>query len=425
MIVAACRETFPGERRVALVPAVVAGLVKAGMEVRLEAGAGEAAGFPDADYVARGAKIVATREEVFAADVVFQVRALGANLAAGRNDLALLRSGQVLLAMCDPLGEPKAIAEVAETGATMFALELVPRITRAQAMDVLSSMATVAGYRAVLLAAMQLPQMFPMITYAAGMLRPTRVFVIGAGVAGLRAIATARQLGAVVQAHDIRPSSREEVQSVGAKFVELKIEGSSTEDKGGYAKAMDEAFYQKQRELIADVAHESDVVITTAAIPGRRSPLLVTAAAVERMPAGSVIVDMGAERGGNCELTKADERVVAHGVTILGPTNLPSEVPGHASTMYANNLVKFLLHLVKENRLHIDREDEITAGAMVTQGGRVVHPRILSLLGIDEPAAETPPGPSAAAGDADATGDAGSDASAGDDASSTESGSSS
>jgi len=241
-------------------------------------------------------------------------------------------------------------------------------------------MATIAGYRAVLLAAAEIPKMFPMVTYAAGMLRPARVFVLGAGVAGLRAIATARSLGAVVEAHDIRPTSREEVESVGAKFVELQLDSNDTQDEGGYAKQMGDEFYQKQRELIAETAAESDVVIATAAIPGKRSPLLVTAEAVAGMEDGSVIVDLAAAGGGNCELTQPDDRVVGHGVTIFGPTNLPSAIPAHASEMFANNCVQFLLNMLADGRLEIDLEDQIIRDTLTARDGEVVHGRIRDLL---------------------------------------------
>jgi NAD(P) transhydrogenase subunit alpha len=384
MILAALKETFPGERRVALVPAVAAALTKKGVEVVIEEGAGRAAGFTDEQYVAKGARLAASRKEAFSiADVLVQVRMLSANQSNAQRDLAGARSGQVVMAMCDPLGSFEEFREVAPTGVTFLALELIPRITRAQSMDVLSSMATIAGYRAVLLAAMELPKMVPMITYAAGMLRPARVFVIGAGVAGLRAIATAKSLGAAVQAHDIRPGSKEEVQSVGAKFVELSIAGE-TQDAGGYAKKLTDADYDRQRDLIANVSRESDVVITTAAIPGRKSPLLITANAVRGMSPGSVIVDLAAERGGNCELTLADERVHESGVTILGPTNLPSDVPTHASEMFANNVAKFVFNMLDgQGKLNLNASDEIVAGTLVTMGGQVVHPRIRELLGLE------------------------------------------
>lgn len=392
MQVAVLKETSPGERRVALVPADVVKLAKAGIETLVETGAGLAAGFSDDAYRAKGATIAPSRQAAFAAPIVLQARALGANLVAGRDDLARLRPNQVVVGMCDPLGEPKAIADIAPTGATLFALELIPRITRAQSMDVLSSMATISGYRAVLLAAIELPKIFPLLMTAAGTLTAARVFIVGVGVAGLQGIATARRLGAVVRAYDVRPACREQVESLGGKFVELPLETAGAEGAGGYAKAQDEAFYERQRELLANVVAESDVVITTAAIPGKPSPLLVTAEAVARMSPGSVIVDLAAERGGNCALTKADQRVVAHGVTILGPTNLPSEVPQHASQMYSGNVTAFLLNLVKKSELVLNCDDEIIRDTLVAHEGRVVHSRIRDLLGLSkvtEPTLET------------------------------------
>jgi NAD(P) transhydrogenase subunit alpha len=366
MIVAILKESYPGERRVALVPTVLPRVVKkCGVEVVVEAGAGEAAGFSDREYTDKGARIVADRTAAF---------------SHADSDLGRLRKGQALIGMCDPLGAPQAIEKIAATGASLFALELMPRSTRAQSMDILSSMATVAGYRAVLLAAVESPRMFPLMMTAAGTVSPARVFVIGAGVAGLQAIATARRLGAVVRAYDVRPACREQVESLGAKFVEVPLETGSSEDKGGYAKAMDEEFYRKQRELMASVVAESDVVITTAAIPGRKSPVLVPAGAVARMRPGSVIVDLAAERGGNCELTRADEKVVEHGVTILGPTNLPADVPNDASTLYAGNLANFLMHLIKGGRIEINREDEITRETLVAFGGEIVHAGIRQML---------------------------------------------
>ena len=380
MRVAVVKETYAGERRVGLVPASVPLLVKAGLEVLVEAGAGTASGFADQLYLEKGAKIVSSRDDAFAADILVQVRAFGANLRAGRDDLSRLRSGQVLLGMCDPLGEPKAVDEIAKTGATLFALELIPRTTRAQSMDVLSSMATIAGYRAVLLAAMELPKVFPMLMTAAGTLTAAKAFVIGAGVAGLQAIATAKRLGAVVRAYDVRPACREQVESVGGKFVELPLEAGDAQDKGGYAKVQGEEFYRKQRELMAKVVGESDVVITTAAIPGKPSPLLVTAEAVAGMHAGSVIVDLAAERGGNCALTKADERVVAHGVTILGPTNLVSDAPTHASQMFSANVTALLQHIVKAGILELNRDDEIIRETMAAQDGQITNVRIREAL---------------------------------------------
>ncbi len=395
MKVAVVKETFPGEDRVGLVPANIKRLAKAGFEILVETGAGVAAGFDDAQYRDQGAQIVESRSGLAAADVVVQVRSLGANPDQGRGDLELFRSGQVVLGMCDPLGNPTAIAELAETGISLFALEMVPRITRAQSMDVLSSMATIAGYRAVLLAAVELPKMFPMMMTAAGTLSAARAFVIGAGVAGLQAIATARRLGAVVQAYDVRPACREQVESLGARFVELELETGESEDKGGYAKALGDEFYQKQRALMADIVSASDIVITTAAIPGKPSPLLITTDAVERMPAGGVIVDLAAERGGNCELSQADQRVVEHGVTILGPTNLSAEIPNHASQMFSNNVTTFLLHLIDDGQLKLDLEDEIVQGTLATHDGQVLNGRLREILElpplespVEEPAAE-------------------------------------
>ena len=333
MRIAAFRETFPGEDRVALAPMSVGQLCRLGCEVLIEQDAGLASGYTNDEYREKGASLV-TREEALSADILTQVRCLGMNPEHGQVDLTGMRQGQVVLGMCDPRGNATAIQQLAERGITLLALELIPRITRAQSMDVLSSMATVAGYRAVLLAATHLPRMFPLLMTAAGTVTPARVLVIGAGVAGLQAIATAKRLGAKVQSYDVRPAVREQVESLGARFVELDLDSEATEDKGGYAKALGDEFYRRQRELMADVVAQCDVVISTAAIPGRTSPLLVTEAAVQRMAGGSVIVDLAAERGGNCELTQADQTVIQHGVTILGPTNLAAEVPYHASQMY-------------------------------------------------------------------------------------------
>ena len=379
MKVAVVQETFPGERRVALVPAHVPLVAKCGCEVAIESGAGTAAGYPDAQYADKGASLV-SRDEAFAADVLLQVRGLGANPEAGRADLPLLRQGQSVIAMCDPLGSPQGCRDVAERGASLFALEMIPRITRAQSMDVLSSMACVAGYRAVVLAAEALPRMFPMMMTAAGTVAAAKVFVIGAGVAGLQAIAISRKLGGVVRAYDVRPAVKEQVESLGAKFVEMELEASGAEGAGGYAKAMGEEFYAKQRALMADVVAESDVVITTAAIPGKPSPLLITADAVRGMSPGGVIVDLAAERGGNCELSQPDQTIVEHGVTVLGPTNLPSEVPYHASQMFSKNLATLLAHLIKDGEMNLDREDEITRDTLVAYDGSVVNERIAGLL---------------------------------------------
>jgi NAD(P) transhydrogenase subunit alpha len=291
-----------------------------------------------------------------------------------------MHSGQVVVGFLDPLDAPSAIQEAAKKGITAFAIELLPRITRAQSMDALSSMATITGYKAAVIAAEALPKIFPMLMTAAGTLLPARVFVIGAGVAGLMAIATAKRLGAKVRAYDVRPSVKEQVQSLGASFVELSLEQKKAEDESGYARAMDESFYQKQRELLGEVLSESDVVISTALVPGKLAPVLITEAMVQAMPKGSVIVDVAAERGGNCELTKPGCVAVKHGVTILGPTNLPSSVPQHASMMFARNMFNFLKPIFIEGRLEIDLEDQVLRESLVAKDGNVVHPRVIDLL---------------------------------------------
>ena len=381
MIVGVPSETYPGERRIATIPVVVPALTTAGLEVVLESGAGVSAGFLDGAYTEKGARIADGRAQVFAeADVILQVRTLGANTVAGRADLELLRPGQTVIGFSEPLGEPAAARDLAARGVTAFSMELIPRITRAQSMDALSSMATIAGYKAVLLAAETLPRMFPMLMTAAGTITPARVFIVGAGVAGLQAIASARRLGARVEAYDVRPAVKEQVESLGATFVDLPLDTDTSEDKGGYAKAQDEAFYARQREMMARVVAGSDVVITTALIPGRPAPVLVTDQMVAGMTPGAVVVDLAAERGGNVEPSRPDETVVAHGVTILGPTNLPATVPFHASQMYAKNVSTLLLHLVDDGALQIDLEDEITQSTLVSRNGEVVHPRVRDLL---------------------------------------------
>lgn len=371
------KETWPGETRVAVVPAAVPGLLKAGLEVAVETGAGTAAGFTDEMYRAQGATL-ASRSDVFrTSDILLQVRAAPA-------DGSSLRSGQTVIGFADPLGAPDVIRSMAPSGINLFSMELMPRITRAQSMDALSSMATIAGYKGVLLAAVTLPRMFPMLMTAAGTIAPARVFIMGAGVAGLQAISTARRLGAKVEAYDVRPAVKEQVQSLGAKFVELPLESADAEDKGGYAKAQDEAFYKRQREMMLKVVAASDVVITTALIPGKRAPILVTTEMVEAMAPGSVVIDLAAERGGNCELTKPDEVVTHHGVTILGPSNPPALAPYHASQMYSKNITTFLAHLLGKDgaaqpSLPINVDDEITGETLLTRGGEVVHPRVRAL----------------------------------------------
>jgi NAD(P) transhydrogenase subunit alpha len=346
----------------------------------IEHNAGEESGYPDEAYATRSAQL-STREQIFSqAHVIAQIRSLGANPVEGRADLALMRPGQAVIGLGEPLTAASECADLAATGVSFFALELMPRITRAQSMDVLSAMATIAGYRGVLMAAGQLPRMFPMLTTAAGTIAPARVFILGAGVAGLQAIATARRLGAVVSAYDVRPAVKEQVESVGAKFINIDVDAKGSEDKGGYAKAMDENFYRRQRALLTEVIREQDVLITTAAVPGRKAPILVTREMAAVMQPGSVIVDMAAERGGNCELTVPGETIVRGGVTIMAPMNLPSMVPYHASQMFSSNMTAFVKLLCKDGALALNREDEIIRETLVTCENKVVHPRVLELL---------------------------------------------
>lgn len=377
MVIGVPKEIYPGERRVALVPALLPNLKKAGLEVVIEAGAGVEAGYPDSEFESKGAKILPNRADVFSsADVIAQVLCHGANDRTGAADMALLRPGQVLMGFLRPLGSLETVREVAGTGVSALSFEFMPRITRAQVMDALSSMATVAGYKSVVIAADTVPRMFPMMMTAAGTVTPARVLVIGAGVAGLTAIATAHRLGAITSGYDVRPAAREQILSLGARVVELELETEQSEDQRGYAKAQDETFYQRQREQLGRVVAQSDVVITTATVPGRRAPLLVTADAVSHMAPGSVIVDLAAERGGNCELTRSGEISVHNGVTVIGHFNLASEVPYHASQMYARNVVAFLLHLAKDGRIQLDRDDEIARDTLITHGGEIVQPRV-------------------------------------------------
>ena len=384
MIIAIPIETFPGERRVALTPAGGAGLVKDGHEVRVEQDAGTAAGFSNAEYEARGARVWEDRRQLIAdADVVLQVRTLGTNPDSGRGDLDAFRSGQVVIGHADPLMAGDAIRALCERGVTLLAIELMPRITRAQTMDALSSQANLAGYKAVIRAADTIGRIFPMMMTAAGTIQPARVFVIGAGVAGLQAIATAKRLGAVVSAFDVRPAVREQVESLGARFVQLPLDtAAAAEDKGGYAKEQSEEQLRKQQELMASAVAEANVVITTALVPGKRAPVLVTQAMVEGMTPGSVIIDLAAEKGGNCELTRPGETVEHHGVTIIGDDNPTAGVAHDASQMYANNLVRFLKHLTgKGATIEINSADEITAGTLVCRDGQIVHPRVKEMMG--------------------------------------------
>ena len=377
MIVGVPKESYPGERRVALVPVAVPNLTKAALEVVIEAGAGEQAGYPDAAYAEKGAQILPDRAAVFStADIVLQVLCYGSNDITGKADLPLYRRGQALIGFLRPFGSAEVVEQIAHAGVTAFSVELMPRTTRAQSMDALSSMATVCGYKAVLLAAETSPRIFPMMTTAAGTVTPARVFVIGAGVAGLQAISTARRLGAVASAYDMRPAAKEQVQSLGGRFVELPIAAKDAQDARGYGTAQDETFYARQRELLTKVVAESDVVITAAVIPGKKSPVLITAEMVKAMAPGSVIIDVAAERGGNCELTRMGETIKAHGVTIIGAINLASSVPYHASQMYARNLVTYLAYMVKDGKLQLNLQDEIVRETMITNGGEIVNGRV-------------------------------------------------
>ena len=383
MIIGVPKETYPGERRVALVPMVIPDLAKAGLEVVIEAGAGRKAGYPDAQYAEKGARVLPDRPAVFAtADAIVQVLCCGSNDVSGKDDLPLLRRGQVLIGFLRPLGDVETLRQLAATGVTSFAVERMPRTTRAQAMDALSSMGTICGYKAVLMAAEALPKLLPMLTTAACTIKPARVLVIGAGVAGLQALATARRLGAIASAYDLRPAVKEQVQSLGARFVELPIDVTNAEDSQGYARAQDESFYARQRELLGNVVAESDVVITAAIVPGKKSPILVTKEMVQRMAPGSVIVDLAAERGGNCELTRAGQTTVEHDVTIIGRINVASGAPYHASLMYARNLAAFLIYLMKDGKPRLDLQDEIVRETLLTHGGEIVNERVRQSLGL-------------------------------------------
>jgi len=379
-------ESAPNERRVALTPSALSVLNKTGVDLLMQSGAGTRAGFADGEYSEKGVRIAASREEVFAtADVILTVRAPGANPETGAADLAMLRRGQALIGFGEPLTAVDAARALAEGGVSFLAMELMPRITRAQSMDALSSMATIAGYKAVLIAADNLPRMFPMLMTAAGTIAPARVLVIGAGVAGLQAIATARRLGGVVSGYDIRAAVKEQIESLGARFVVLDVEAGAAEDKGGYAKAMGEEFYRRQREALANVLAEQQVVITTAAVPGKKAPILITGEMAAHMAPGSIIVDVAAERGGNCELTRPGAVVEAGGVRVFGPVNLPSTIPYHASQLYAKNIATFLKYLVKDGRLALNRDDEIVRETLVTHAGEVVHPRVRETMGLPAP----------------------------------------
>ncbi|WNZ23926.1 Re/Si-specific NAD(P)(+) transhydrogenase subunit alpha [Leptolyngbya sp. NK1-12] len=380
MKIGVAKEIEVGERRVALIPDAVSRLVKQGCEVWVEAGAGEAAFFSDAAYEAAGATVVADTAKLWnEVDLLLKVKP-PQQREDGQHEVNLLREGSVLVGFLDPLGNPALIQQLADRNVTAFSMELIPRISRAQSMDALSSQASVSGYKAVLLAAAASPKFFPMLTTAAGTIPPAKVFVIGAGVAGLQAIATARRLGAVVEAFDIRPAVKEEVQSLGAKFVEVQLD-EDTVAAGGYAREVSETAKQRTQAAIAEHVKLSDVVITTAQVPGKRAPLLVTEAMIAQMKPGSVIVDLAAEQGGNCAGTEPGKDINHHGITQIGPINLPSAMPIHASQMYAKNLLTLVQHLSKDGMLQLDFADEITREACVSHDRTVCNARVQELLG--------------------------------------------
>jgi NAD(P) transhydrogenase subunit alpha len=367
------RETSAGERLVALVPEVVSRLVKKGATVQVERGAGARAFIDDASFVEAGATLV-DRSAAFASDIVVKVR------PPDDAEIGLMRSGSAYIGFLDPLDAPDRSAELARRGVTALSMELVPRISRAQKMDALSALSSIAGYRAVLVAAEMLPRFFPLLTTAAGTVRPANALILGAGVAGLQAIATARRLGARVFAYDIRDVVKEEVQSLGATFVELELEVEGMQDEGGYAKALAEEKARRQTELLVPHVAKSDVVVTTALIPGRRAPILITAEAVAGMRPGSVVIDLAAPNGGNCELTRPGETVDHHGVRIVGPLNITADMPVHASELYARTLLAMLLDFTGEAGFKVNFDDEVFAGSCVSHAGSVVNERVKSLL---------------------------------------------
>jgi len=384
MKIGVLQESYPNERRVALIPPLVAQYAKLGFEVVVQSGAGVGAFHTDEAYQSAGATVLPTRESVLeTAEVVLTVRTAGANPHFS-DDLSLVRAGQIWVGFMEPLFRPQGVAQLAERGATAFAMELIPRITRAQSMDALSSMATVAGYKAVLLAANLLPSMFPLLMSAAGTVSPARVFVIGAGVAGLQAMATAKRLGASVSGYDVRPATREQVESVGAKFVEIPLEVAQAETTGGYARALEEETLRRQQDLLGEHVVRHEVVITTAAVPGKRAPLLIPRRVVEAMSPGSVIIDLAAEWGGNCELTQPGEIIQHNGITIVGAVNLPATLPVDASMLYSRNVYNLIAHLHKVGMFsepNPDIADEIARETLVAYGGKIVNPRVAQSLG--------------------------------------------
>lgn len=390
MVVGVPKEARAGETRVALSPTALPQLTKAGFDVVIESGAGDAAGYPDSTFTDRGARI-GTRDEAFAADVVVQVNVMDGDAACG--DLARLKPGQVVIGAVAPFARPELVKAIAGTGATLFALELVPRSTRAQSMDILSSQAAVAGYKAVLMAAGELPKMFPLLTTAAGTIAPAKVFIVGAGVAGLAAIATSRRLGSLVEAYDVRPAAREEVESLGARFVELPLETGQEEGSGGYAKQLSEETIKKQQELMAKTVAASDVVITTAQVQGSTAPQIITTEMIKGMAPGSVIIDLAAEQGGNCEPTVAGEVVDVEGVRVIGVVNLPGTIPVHASQLFGKNVANFLGLMVSDGRLDTEVDDDVIRDSVVARGGDVVNNRVREALGLEKLPEPEPPAP--------------------------------
>jgi len=374
MKIGVVKEIEFSERRVALIPDVVARLTKQGLEVWVESGAGELSFFPDTAYVEAGAKIIADKSDlVSSTDILLKVG------APREEEVNLLKSGQIVISFLNPLGRPELIRQLANQGVTAFSMEMIPRSSRAQSMDALSSQASIAGYKAVLIAAAALPKYLPMLTTAAGTIPPARVLVLGAGVAGLQAIATARRLGAVVEAYDVRPAVREEVQSLGAKFIDVTLSEDTTA-AGGYAKEISEAAKQHAQEVLTTHIKDADIVITTAQVPGKKAPILVTDAMIAKMKQGSVIVDMAGEQGGNCEGTEAGKDVIRHGVMIIAPENLPATMPVHASQKYAKNVMNLLNHLVKDRSISLDFDDDITSSTCVTHAGEIRNQRVKDAL---------------------------------------------
>ncbi|NIP29626.1 MAG: Re/Si-specific NAD(P)(+) transhydrogenase subunit alpha [Candidatus Dadabacteria bacterium] len=383
MIVGLLKETYPNEKRVAVVPEGIATLKKAGIEVQLESGAGENAGFTDKKYQEAGGKVVLDRTEIFSnSDVILQVRGIGIDMDSSSSDLSMLKPDQLIIGFFDPFFNIEAIKELARRNVCTLAMELIPRISRAQPMDALSSQSNIAGYKAAIIAAEMLPRMFPMMITAAGTITPSRVLVIGAGVPGLQAMATCRRLGAVVSAYDIRPAVKEQVESLGAKFIELKLETKESEQEYGYAKEMDEDFYTKQRNIMKDIVAENDVIITTASVPGKKAPILITSDMVDAMKPGSVIVDIACAQGGNCELTETGKVIIRNGITITGPLNIPSSVPYHSSKMYSKNIINLLLLMVEEGKLNLNVDDQIIRDSIVTMNGQIVNKQVREIFGL-------------------------------------------